>query len=96
MFEMIKEILPYLITAICGIITAAGTLVVSILNAKKKKYEYQEKLSEERAKNLALEVKKVELEKTMLEGAFIICPNCDSKIMAKDMIFYTSNKEESK
>ena len=94
MKEMLMQILPYLITAVCGIITAGGTLIVSIMNAKKKKYEYQEKLSEERSKNLALEAKKLELEKTMLEGAFIICPNCETKIQAKDMVFYTGTKED--
>lgn len=89
MKELIMQVLPYLITAICGIITAAGTLIVSIMNSKKKKFEYQEKLSEERCKNLALEAKKMELEQLMLEGAFIICPKCETKIKAKDMVFYT-------
>lgn len=93
MLNAIKEILPYLITALCGIITAGGTLIVSIFNAKKKKYEYQEKLSEEKAKILALEVEKLKLEELMLEGAFIICPNCKTEIKAKDMIFYTNKKE---
>lgn len=96
MKEVIKEVLPYLITALCGIITAAGTLIVSIMNSKKKKYEYQEKLSEERSKNLALEAKKLELEQLMLEGAFIICPNCETKIKAKDMVFYTQEVDYEK
>lgn len=96
MLEMFKELLPYIITAIAGIITAGGTLIVSICNAKKKKYEYQEKLSEEKAKNLQLEVAKTELEALMLKGSFIICPNCNTKIKAKDMVFYTSNESEVK
>lgn len=94
MKELIMQNLPYIITACVGVCTALGTLIVSILNAKKKKYEYKEKLEEVNMQKLQVEAKKIELEQLMIEGAFIICPNCDTKIKAKDMIFYT--KEENK
>lgn len=93
MKELILQNLPYIITACVGVCTALGTLIVSICNAKKKKYEYEEKTTQLKIEKTALETQKLELEKLMLEGAFIICPNCNTEIKAKDMIFYTSKTE---
>ena len=90
MKELILENLPYIITACVGVCTALGTLIVSILNSKAKKAEYNTKLEELNIQKLHIESQKVELEKLMIQGAFIICPNCDTKIKAKDMIFYTT------
>lgn len=94
MNEIFSQILPYIITAIVGIITAVGTLVVSIINSKKSKYDYETKLSDERTKYIELEAKKLELEELTLKGSFIICPSCSSKIYTKDMIFYTKEVTE--
>lgn len=98
--EIFKEVLPYIITALIGIVTAIGTLITSYLKNKKAKLDYSTKLSEERTKYIALEEKKTQLEIAMIEGAFIICPKCNSKILAKDLVFYTQevkvNENEKK
>ena len=90
MKELLLENLPYIITACVGVCTALGTLIVSILNSKAKKAEYNTKLEEMNIQKLQIESKKLELEEMMIQGAFIICPQCGTKIKAKDMIFYTS------
>ena len=89
MKELILTHLPEIIIGIVGIISAASAWIISIFNQKKAKAEYQTKLSEEKSKSLALEIQKAELQKAMIEGAFVICPNCKTKIKASELVFYT-------
>lgn len=88
--EILEQIMPYLIS----ILSAFSAFMIALFNSKRAKKDYETKLSEERTKNLELEVKKVELETLLYENSFIICPNCENKIYAKDMIFYNQKKKE--
>lgn len=88
--EILEQIMPYLIS----IISAFTAFMIAFFNSKRAKKDFETKLSEERTKNLELEVKKVELETLLYDNSFIICPNCESKIYAKDMIFYNQKKKE--
>lgn len=94
MRELLLNYLPEILAVLFGIFTAVAAFVVSFVNIKKKKLELEEVKLQAAKDKAQLEADKVHLEKMMLEGAFIICPNCDTKIMAKDMVFYTKEVEK--
>lgn len=77
-----QEILPIMITAATTIVTALTATIVSWLNASKAKATYKEKLAEAEKAN-------AELKKSIIENAFIICPNCGSKIILKNQELHT-------
>lgn len=95
MKELLISYLPEILSVLVGIAVAVGGVVVSVLQYKKSKVDNLKKLEEERTARLEIEAKKIELEKMMLDGAFIICPNCETKIKAKDMVFYTKEVEKN-
>ena len=77
-----QELLPIMITATTTIITALTATIVSWLNASKAKATYKEKLAEAEKAN-------AELRKSIIENAFIICPNCGTKIILKNQDIHT-------
>ena len=96
MKELLLEYLPYIITSCVGVGSALIATITAVLNAKKKKYEYQAALSQKDEALVKLELEKIKLEELMLDGSFIICPNCQTEIKAKDMVFYTKEKMNEK
>lgn len=44
--------------------------------------------------NIRLETKQKELEKAIIDGSYIICPNCGSKIFLKDVDIKTKGVNE--
>lgn len=84
MNEFIQQVLPYL----PAIITTAGAVAAAICGviiAWSKKTTAQNELELEKAQ---LEKDKVELERTIYEGSYIICPQCGRKIILKEMEFH--------
>ena len=77
-----QELLPIMITATTTIVTALTATIVSWLNASKAKARYKEKLAEAEKAN-------AELKKSIIENAFIICPNCGTKIILKNQEIHT-------
>lgn len=77
-----EELLPIIITAASTIITAMTATIISWLNASKAKATYKEKLAEAEKAN-------AELKKSIIENAFIICPNCGAKIILKNQEIHT-------
>lgn len=77
-----QELLPIMITATTTIVTALTATIVSWLNASKAKATYKEKLAEAEKAN-------AELRKSIIENAFIICPNCGTKIILKNQEIHT-------
>ena len=77
-----QELLPIMITATTTIVTALTATIVSWLNASKAKARYKEKLAEAEKAN-------AELRKSIIENAFIICPNCGTKIILKNQEIHT-------
>ena len=80
--EILKEYLPQLLTIAVTILSALSACLVMFFNSKKAKYEYQKTLTEKETENLALQ-------KAIIEGSYIICPNCGHKIFLKDQKVFT-------
>lgn len=77
-----NEIMPIIITAASTIATALTATIVAWLNAAKAKANYKEKLAESEKAN-------AELKKSIIENAFIICPNCGQKILLSKSEIHT-------
>ena len=73
-WETTKTYLPSLITAIiaCGVAFFA----------------YLKNRANFKAKQTELEIENIQLKKAMIEGSYIICPNCGTKILLKDTKIY--------
>jgi len=87
MSDVIKELLPVIIPTISTVFAAIGAVIVSWLTTSKTKAEAQSKVNELAAKNAELEIEKIELQKAIYNGTYILCPNCGEKIYLKDMKF---------
>lgn len=81
MKELLSQIIPYL----PAIITTAGTvaaaicaMVVAYAKAKTAKAECE-------TEKAVLEKEKVQLEQAIINGSYIVCPNCGTKIYLKDV-----------
>lgn len=67
--------LPVIITALVSVISAFLTMLLYMINKKKKLIE--------------LEIANVELETAIIKGSYIICPECKAKIYLKDTKVFT-------
>lgn len=84
MSEFLNQLVPYL----PALITTAGAVAAAICGvviAWSKKTTAQHELEVEKTQ---LEKDKVELERTIYEGSYIICPQCGRKIILKEMEFH--------
>lgn len=72
------QIMSYVFTVLAAFVS----FLVVFFNSKKAKYEYKEQLAKKETENLALQ-------KAIIEGAYVICPSCGSKIFLKDAKVYT-------
>lgn len=72
-----NELLPIIITAASTIATAMTATIVAWLNASKAKANLKEKLAEAEKAN-------TELKKAIIDNAYVICPNCGTKIILKN------------
>ena len=79
------ELMPIIISSASVIIGALSAALIAILNAVKAKATLKEKLAEAETAN-------AELKKAIVESAYIVCPQCGTKILLKDQKIYT--KEE--
>ena len=78
-----SELGPIMISSAATVITALTAALIAILNAVKAKASLKEKLAEAETAN-------AELRKAIIESAYIICPQCGTKILLKDQkIYYT-------
>ena len=82
-----SETLGVIITAAVAVVSAFLSMIVVAINTRKAKL----KLEEEKTK---LEQKNVELQQAIIDGAFIICPNCGLKIRLKDVEIKTERSLE--
>lgn len=78
--DIFFEWLPTLISALTAILSAIVGLIVYACSSKKTKL----RLEEEKTK---LEIEKVELERSIIDNSYTICPTCNSKIYVKNMKF---------
>lgn len=78
MSDAIKELLPVLVSGGALVISSLVACVVAWLNNSKSKAE----LNTEKAE---LEKQKLQLEETIYNGSYIICPNCGHKIRLGDV-----------
>lgn len=81
MRDLIAQLIPYL----PAIITTAGTVAAAICamivaNAKAKTAK-----AECEIEKATLEKEKVQLETAIINGSYIVCPNCGTKIYLKDV-----------
>ena len=76
--ETLIEYWPVIVTALCGLCSAVVTYLIAKTKARTKEAE--------------LEAVNVELQKTMIEGSYILCPSCGSKIYLKDAKVYVGGK----
>lgn len=74
MKEALIELLPALVPTIGTLLSVSIACVIAALKARTAKHE------------LALE--KTQLEKTIYEGSYIICPHCGNKVYIRDVKFY--------
>lgn len=68
------------------IVSAAAGLIVGFIVYLCKRVKYKEALVEKETAN-------IELQKIIVEGSYIICPNCGHKIMLKDTTIKTGGNE---
>lgn len=80
-----SELGPVIIASASTIATALTAALVAILNAVKAKASLKEQLA-------MAETANAELKKAIVESAYIVCPQCGTKILLKDQKIYT--KEE--
>ena len=71
-----------IVSLITPLLSAFVAFLVVFFNSKKAKYEYKEALAKKEKENIALQ-------KALIEGSYIICPSCGSKIFLKDVTVYT-------
>lgn len=71
-----------IISLVTPLVSAIVAFLVVFFNSKKAKFEYKEALAQKEKENLALQ-------KALIEGSYIICPNCGSKIFLKDVQVFT-------
>lgn len=82
MQEFLNSYGAQIVSLITPLLSAIVAFLVVFFNSKKAKYEYKEALAQKEKENLALQ-------KALIEGSYIICPNCGSKIFLKDVQVYT-------
>lgn len=73
---------PQIVSLIAPLLSAIVAFLIVFFNSKKAKFEYKEALAQKEKENLALQ-------KAIIEGSYIICPNCGAKIFLKDVQVYT-------
>lgn len=71
-----------IISLVAPVASAIVAFLVVFFNSKKAKYEFKEALALKEKENLALQ-------KALIEGSYIICPHCSSKIFLKDVQVFT-------
>lgn len=78
--KLILDNLPSIITGLCGLV--AG---IAVYFTKKTKYK---------TAVCELETQKIELEKTIAAGSYVLCPKCGEKIfLTKSTIYVGGNAE---
>lgn len=82
MKEFLNSYGAQIVSLITPLLSAMVAFLVVFFNSKKAKYEFKEALALKEKENLALQ-------KALIEGSYIICPNCGSKIFLKDVQVYT-------
>lgn len=92
MKELILEISPF----IAPVLTACLGVVLAWLAAAKSKAELTQKNIELEKTNKELHIQQVQLQQTIIDGTYTICPNCGERIYLKDIKFYVNNLEDQK
>lgn len=87
MNELLKEFLPIMLSGGITVFSSLVGCVVSFFYARKTKYDCQAKEFEYKAENAKLQQDKIELQTSIYNGTYILCPNCNEKIYLKDMKF---------
>lgn len=88
MTQLLESLLPYIISLGSAIIAA----LISLFTCLKSRSEVKQKKQELEIVKIEKEKSIAELEKSVIENSFIICPHCGTKIKVKDMDFRTNTE----
>lgn len=85
MIEALETYLPVILPTLGTVCAALAAAIVAILKTVRIKAELQ-------TANAELEKEKIELEKQIYSGSYVICPGCGRKIKLSEMEFLVDKK----